>query len=253
MAGMQIIVDDLLTAYDLRGEGRLVVLLHGWGDSSKGLLSLSQVLSNRFQILSIDLPGFGGTQSPKPVWGLDNYAIFLHHTIEKLGLPEPYALVGHSNGGAIAIRAIGMKALSPQKLILLASAGIRTGHTSRKVALKATAKAGRLSTAWLPTKYRKALRGKLYAAAGSDMLLLPELEATFKKVIAQDVQRDAAHIAQPTLLIFAQNDQAVPLENGEKLHTLIKGSQLEVLSDAGHFIHLDQREKVSQLIEGFLA
>jgi pimeloyl-ACP methyl ester carboxylesterase len=253
MAGMQIIVDNLLTMYDIRGEGKLVVLLHGWGDSAKGLSSLSQALSKKFRVLSIDLPGFGNSQAPKTVWRLDNYATFLQHSIEKLGMPEPYALIGHSNGGAIAIRAIGLGLVSPKKLILLASAGVRSGRTSRKVALTAVAKAGKLTTAWMPAQYRKALRGKLYAVAGSDMLLLPELEATFQKVVSQDVQEDAAHIRLPALLIFAENDMAVPIENGKKLHKLIKGSRLEVLPGAGHFVHLDQPAEVTYLIEGFLA
>ncbi len=141
---MQIVVDQLLTTYQLTGSGKLVIWLHGWGDSSQGSLAMQAELAKTFQVLAIDLPGFGGTQAPAEAWGLSDYADFVQKVIEKLGL-KSYVIIGHSNGGAIAIRGLVQGSLRAKKLVLLASAGIRNQYTSRK-----------RSCAW-PPKHGKAL------------------------------------------------------------------------------------------------
>jgi pimeloyl-ACP methyl ester carboxylesterase len=249
---MQIVVNELLTTYETQGKGKLVLLLHGWGDSSKGLRGLIQELSVSHQVLALDLPGFGGTQAPRAVWGLDDYAEFVQAALDKLELKQPYALVGHSNGGALAIRAISLGNLQPQKLVLLAASGIRNKKYLKRALLAIVAKTGNLATLWMPNRYRQALRTSLYGAAKSDMLVMPELQETFKKTVRQDVQTDAANLKLPTLLIYGARDEDVPVAYGETYHRLIKDSRLEVLIETGHFVHLDQPEKVSQLIKEFL-
>jgi pimeloyl-ACP methyl ester carboxylesterase len=183
---------------------------------------------------------------------LDDYARLLAAVLQKLDLGQPYAVLGHSNGGALAIRAISMEQLQPQKLILLAAAGIRTPGARRRWLLQIVAKTGNAATIWMPERYRQRLRRTLYGTAGSDMLAVPHMQETFKKTVRQDVQRDAASLRLPVLLIYAVNDRAVPLEYGDRYHKLIEGSRLEVIKDAGHFVHLDQPVTVAKLIKEFL-
>lgn len=241
-----------MTNYQLTGQGKLIFLLHGWGDSSKGLADLSQALAKNYRVLSVDLPGFGGTQNPKEVWGLDNYSEFIASCFTKLDLKQPYAVIGHSNGGAVAVRALGLKKLQPKRLVLLAASGIRTKQKSRRLILNIIAKTGNIATIWMPERYRKALRQSLYATAGSDMLVAPELEETFKKTVRQDVQNDAANLDLPTLIINGTEDKAVPVQDGQQYKRLIKDSKLEIIDGAGHFVHQDEAQKVEGLIQEFL-
>lgn len=250
---MNVIVNDLLTQYSLTGKGELVVLLHGWGDSSLGLATLNSQLSQNYRVLALDLPGFGGTQPPRETWGLDDYANFVHDLLQKLDLGQPYAIIGHSNGGAIAIRGCALQSLQPRKLILLAAAGVRNTQSARRLVLNVIAKLGKGATFWLPRRVRQALRAGLYSASGSDLLVVAGLQATFKKTVRQDVQADAAKLKLPTLLIYAANDSAVPVADGERYQALIESSRLEIVKDAGHFVQLDQPVQVQQLIEQFLA
>jgi pimeloyl-ACP methyl ester carboxylesterase len=249
---MQVVVDGLMTSYELRGKGRLVLILHGWGDSAKGLKELAGRLAKNYQVLALDLPGFGATEAPKGVWDLDDYARFVSAVSSKLGLEQPYAVVGHSNGGALAVRAVSLKELRPEKLVLMAASGVRTNSRVKRAFIKFIAKTGNIATIWMPEHYRQALRKSLYGVAGSDMLVVPALQETFKKTVRQDVQADAVALDVPTLLIYAANDDAIPLADGKQYHSLIKGSRLEVIPEAGHFVHLDQPQKVAALIEDFL-
>jgi len=252
LLSVNVIVDQLMTNYQLSGKGRLVLLLHGWGDSLATWKDLQKELTEFFQVLALDLPGFGNTETPKEVWDLDNYASFVAGLLTKLGFNQPYAVIGHSNGGALAIRAASLGKLQPKKMVLLASAGVRTNNRIKRFILKIIAKTGNAATFWLPERYRRALRKSLYGVAGSDMLMVPQLQDTFKKTVRQDVQGDAAAISVPTLLIYADGDDAVPLADGKQYQSLIKSSKLEVIARAGHFIHQDQPEQVYHLIKEFL-
>lgn len=241
-----------MTSYQLAGKGKLVLLLHGWGDSKEGLQSIFDHLSKDYQVLAVDLPGFGATQPPKEIWNLDNYAGFVTALLSKLELKQPYAVIGHSNGGALAIRSISLGELKPDKLVLLAASGIRTGSAFKRAVLKIIAKTGNIATIWMPERYRRALRKSLYGVAGSDMLVAPQLVETFKKTVRQDVQLDAAKIEVPTLLIYGSADRAVPLADGHKYKQLIKNSKLEIIDDAEHFLHHEQPHAVENLIKDFL-
>lgn len=241
-----------MTNYQLAGKGKLVLLLHGWGDSSKGLEGLAKHLSSQYQVLAPDLPGFGGTQPPKETWDLDNYSKFVTSLLGKLDLKQPFAVIGHSNGGALTIRSVSQNQLRPTKIVLLAASGVRDGESVKRFVLNVVAKTGNIATFWMPERYRQALRKSLYSTAGSDMLVAPGLEDTFKKTVRQDVQSDAAAISIPTLLIYGTDDKAVPIEDGRKFNSLIKNSKLEVMDGAGHFVHLEESSEVEKLIEEFL-
>jgi pimeloyl-ACP methyl ester carboxylesterase len=249
---VNIVVDSLLTNYQIKGRGKVVLLLHGWGDNLHGLDTVANALASEYQVLSLDLPGFGKTEPPKEVWNLDNYAIFVNHFLDKLKVKDVYTVIGHSNGGGVAIRAISMKELQPKRLVLIASAGIRARGGLRRSALKAVAKTGNIATIWMPSSYRRSLQKRLYGVAGSDMLIVPELKETFKKSVRQDVQKDAANIMIPALIINATEDKAIPLEDGKLFAKLIENSTLEILESNEHFVHHDRQDEVNASIIGFL-
>lgn len=250
---MQVIVDKLLTAYDKSGSGPVVLLLHGWGDNRQSFKTLRNELDKSYQVINLDLPGFGQSQAPNEPWNLDNYADFVSRFLKKIQIDTPLAVLGHSNGGAIAIKGLSTGKFKADKLILLASAGMRSGQKLKKSLLKATAKTGRIATFWLPQSQRQKLRQRLYGAAGSDMMVAPQLEETFKLIVQQDIQDDARRLTLPALLIYGSSDTAVPIKSGQRLAKLIPKSQLIELPAAGHFVHQEAPTEVLGYIKDFLA
>jgi len=251
---MQVIVDSLLTTYHIFGKDKpnTVLILHGWGDNSVSWLKFAGQLASDYQVVVLDLPGFGKTDMPHHVWGLDDYAAFVASFLQKIDL-APYAIVGHSNGGAIAIRGLATGAIGTERLVLLASAGIRTIDGGRKRLLRVVAKAGKVLTLPLPSAARTKLRRKLYTAVGSDLLVAEHMQETFKRVVGQDVQSDAAMLSLPVLLAYGEDDTATPPVYGRLLHQQIDGSTLEILGGATHFLHLDKPQEVLALTKDFLA
>ena len=147
---MQVVVDSLLTNYYRTGTGKTVVVLHGWGDNIAGIAPFLKSLSAHYDVVAMDVPGFGGTQAPETSWGLDEYAQYVQSFTTKLNI-KPYAIIGHSNGGAIAIRAIA-HGLKTEKLVLLASAGVRGDNKKTIGAVRVISKVGKILAKPLPKK-----------------------------------------------------------------------------------------------------
>jgi pimeloyl-ACP methyl ester carboxylesterase len=250
---MQVVVDSLLTHYVRKGSGKALLVLHGWGDSSKGLAGLVDELAKTYDVIALDLPGFGGTQLPPAAWGLTDYAQFAQHFLQKIDAPELYALLGHSNGGAMAIRGLAKRLLKAQKLVLLGSAGIRGEYKGRNHALRIMAKTGKALTTPLPRAVKAKLRRKVYKTIGSDMLVVEALQETFKKVVGDDVRTDAAQLKLPVLIVYGQNDEQTPPRYGELFKQVLPQAQLHIIPDAAHFVHLDQPEQTTTLVQEFLA
>ena len=179
---MQVIVDNLLTNYAEVGKGSSVILfLHGWADSSKTFEGLaSQITENNaeYKAVMLDLPGFGATQSSGNDWDLQDFADFVRKFLDKLSL-RPRTIVGHSNGGAIAIYGLANNVFESDNLILIASAGIRS-KTAKKEILRYASKPAKLGLKLTPKQTQKRLKRKLYSSIGSDYLVAEHMQETFK-------------------------------------------------------------------------
>lgn len=245
---MQVIVDSILTHYVRQGKGKVVVVLHGWGDSAAGLRGICSSLSKRYDVIAIDLPGFGATTAPEQAWGLSDYVTFVQHFLQKIHVGDTWAFVGHSNGGAMVIRGLASGQFTAERAVLIASAGIRNVYKGRNKALRIITKTGKLLSTPLPASIKRRLRRKVYQTVGSDMLVAEHLQETFKRVVSDDVRQDAAKLSVPTLLIYGEADEATPIWYGQQFHQLINGSTLEVLPGAGHFVHLERPAQVEKAI-----
>jgi len=253
---MNLVVANLLTHYErvkpASGPAKLLVIIPGWADTSASWKQVQLELGTEYDTVVVDLPGFGGSQKPAATWGLDEYAGFVREFILKLNTGPAYAIIGHSNGGAIAIRGLATNVLTSTKLILIGCAGIRGHHAGRKSLLKIVTKAGKAITSPLPKGTKLKLRKVVYQKAGSDMLVAEHMTDSFKKVVATDVQQDASTIILPTLLLYGNKDTDTPLQFGEIYQSLIKKSQLKVVPDAGHFVFIDRPTEVLTEIKAFL-
>lgn len=83
--------------------GAPIVFLCGWGMSTEAYHSRLEELGAHFHIYAISLPGFG-RNSPLPLreTNVPAYATLMAETIDHLGLPTPFIIMGHSTGGGVA-------------------------------------------------------------------------------------------------------------------------------------------------------
>lgn len=250
---MQVIVDHILTSYKKYGSGQKVILfLHGWGDSIKSFELLNDFPADKYTSIYLDLPGFGGSARPPLSWGLPEYGRFVGNFLQKIDV-KPYAVVGHSNGGAIAIFSTSSKIIEPKRLVLIGSSGIRSTASAKKMIYKILAKIAKFLIRVLPKHIQDRIKKRLYTKIGSDYMVAEELQDIFKRVVSYDVLKNAAQIKIPSLLIYGSDDYVTPVWQAKKLAGAVKGSKLEIIEGAEHFPHKDQPETVKKLMEEFLA
>lgn len=249
---MQVLVDGVVTEYLDTGNGPTLLFLHGWQDSLKTFDALVSILQDDFRVIRVDLPGFGKSGQPSSVWNLGNYVDFVASFVKKLDL-DVYAFLGHSMGGRITLKGMGEGKFQSQKIILIGSAGIARRKTFKNITFMLLAKFGKVITLVPPFSFFKdSLKRKLYQASGSDYLNAGVLRETFVKIINEDLSENAKKIKIPTLLIWGTDDTETPLADGRRLAIFITGSRLEILENAGHFVHKEKSEKVATFIREFL-
>lgn len=248
---MKAIVDNLAAEYEDGGVGPVLLMLHGWKDSLNTFDELVPLLPG-YRIIRLDMPGFGGSDAPTSAWGVGEYADFVKAFIYKLNI-VPEVIVGHSFGGRVAIKGVGSGVLNPKKLVLIAAAGLARRHTLKNHILAGLAKIGRAFTSVPPLSFwQNWLRLRLYGALGSDYFNSGSLKETFKMVVSEDLSEYAAKITTPTLLIWGRNDTSTPLSQAERIHELIEKSQLDIVMNAGHFVHKEKPAEVAKFITAFL-
>jgi pimeloyl-ACP methyl ester carboxylesterase len=249
---MKIIVDDLAVEYKDEGQGPVLLLLHGWMSSLKSFDALARQLSANARVIRFDLPGFGESEIPKTPWHIADYATFAAHVCTKLDI-QPAAIIGHSLGGRVALKGFADGTFSLPKAVLIASAGVADRKTLRNWSFKMIAKAGKAATAIPPfTLLRAKLRRKLYAAAKSDYASAGAMTQTFLNVIGENLAPIAPLVAVPTLLIWGDEDQTTPLDEGIRLQALMPNAKLDIIEGAGHFVHEEKPEEVAKLIKDFV-
>ena len=94
--------DGAYIHYQMEGDGKPILLVHGWGVSSKFYVNNVDVLKKNFRIVTIDLRGHGLSSKGLHGYILDRLAMDIHEVIEALAL-ENVMLMGWSMGGPIML------------------------------------------------------------------------------------------------------------------------------------------------------
>jgi abhydrolase domain-containing protein 6 len=134
------IQDINLSFYDNDREAQqILVILHGW--NVRGLESWQSFLASAqkelgVRIVAIEMPGFGQSSLPPDVWGVGEYAQFIHEFIQEnfASSSTHISLLGHSFGGGVVSFVAAQNAQYYNTLILLAPAVIRSqkNHTKKQ-------------------------------------------------------------------------------------------------------------------------
>lgn len=250
---MNAVIRSIPTTYERSGRrgSPKILVVHGWGDTAAGWKEFQERLAETSDVLIPDLPGFGATPAPDKAWDLNDYAEFLADFVRELRF-KPDIVIGHSFGGAVAIRGLADNIVLARKLVLLDSAGLRSSYRGHTRSLRALTRAGKVASYALPKTVRKRLRHAVYRTLGPDVSVDAELRETFKRIVTDDVQSSAARLKLPTLLIYGQDDEDTPVQYGRIFHHLIDSSKLEIIPEAGHYVHLDQPDIVLKKLSDFI-
>ena len=234
------------------GEGKPVVLLHGWGSNLEAFTRVQQNLESEFHVFSIDLPGFGKSQEPNEVWGVYEYTEFIEEFCRLKNISNPI-LAGHSYGGRVSIVYASRNPVL--KLVLLDSAGIKPHrplsyyikiYTYKFVRAVLPYIVGRAKANEIIENYRKQAGSSDYKSAS------PVMRQVLVKSVNEDLKGEMPKIKAPTLLVWGENDTATPVSDAKAMEKLIPNAGLVVLKNAGHFAFVEKLGEFLIILNNFL-
>lgn len=88
--------------YYASGKGRTLVFLHGYCEDSTIWNDIAEELEIDYQVVRIDLPGFGRSEAWEEPWGMEAMAQAVHAVLEHLRVSS-FILLGHSMGGYVSL------------------------------------------------------------------------------------------------------------------------------------------------------
>lgn len=113
------------------GDGPAVVFVHGFASDKRVWVAHASSLSDRYRVFGPDLPGHGGTSSPKSdELGFEAMAESLHEWVEFQGL-QRFHLVGGSMGGGVAAAYAAAHPEHVDRLVLFAPYGVASSQPSQ--------------------------------------------------------------------------------------------------------------------------
>lgn len=245
--------------YELLGQERPLLLLHGWelGNPSPGGEALDDLrceLSKNFLVLSPDLPGFGRSEAPHDVWGIEEYARSVLALADQEKFSE-FILCGYSFGGQVAVK---IASLAPQRLshlVIIAGASIRHAPSLRARIFMLGAHFGKLifRLPIVPKDVRDTLAYYLRKGFGIEYLEVRGImRDIFRKVIRQDLRDTMPKLFMPTLLLWGELDTLIPLFDGKEMNRLIPNSKLVVYEGIGHQLPKTKAQEVVSEITKFV-
>ncbi len=216
-----------------------LVYLHGWGQNIEMMEPIAKPFSKKYNVLILDLPGFGLSPEPKEAWTLYDYADMVNFFVKELKMNNPI-LIGHSFGGKISL-CYALK-YKTNKLVLLASPyekKISKPTFKMKVfkLLKKTPFANIAKRHMGSTDYRNA----------SDMM-----RNILVKHVNLDLKDKLKNIKCPTLLIWGTNDEAVDYDDALKLEKLIPDAGLVTYEGCTHYAYLERLNQTISVIDSFI-
>ena len=257
-------------AYTDTGNGRPVLLLHGYGGEIALWHHQVSALSSRYRVLAPDLLGHGFSDKPRLHYTPQLFVKTVTGFFDSLDL-ERVTVIGHSMGGAIAMALAMERPGRVDRVVLIDS--LTPGFTLRTLVLKT---AYSLRHVPLLFKLYLSLPGTLTTRISLSYMLhdktrmTEEMVATFHAVKRLEgfhhtlvsVSRHLGEwnhfgsllrgVKQPTLILWGEQDRYLPVEDGYRLKAAIPDSRLIIIPKTGHIPMWEQPEFVNREIASFL-
>ena len=251
---METIIKGLKTEYIEQGEGIPVLLLHGWGSSFEVYRGIMGALCDRCRLVAVNFPGCGNSETMSEPWNIDDYCDFVEEFIKAVGLDNPI-LIGHSHGGRVIMKLVGLGRLSPPKIVFLDAAGLIPKKSPRQ---RRRARSFKMIKGVLTLPIIRSFSGGLLDKArrhygSADYNAAPEvLRKTMVSLVNTDLRELLPNIKCPTLLIWGETDTATPLEDAKTIESLVPDAGLCVIKGTGHYSFCERPYEAHAILRSFI-
>ncbi len=234
-------IKNIKINYKQYGSGEDIVLLHGWGQNIEMMKPLGDNLSNDHRITIIDLPGFGLSSEPDYAYTIFDYTDLVHELLQELKIDNPI-MMGHSFGGRISI--VYASKYPVKKLVLFGGPCVRHEYKSFKQNFYKKIKNIGIFKPFVNMM-------KNHVGSTDYKNASPLMKEILVKTVNQDLSECAKSIKCSVLLIWGENDEAVPVSEAKELDELLSDSALIVLPGT-HYCYLENLNQVINILYNFI-
>ena len=239
-----------------------LILIHGFGNNLHSWRSITPLLSANYNIFALDLPGFGLSDKPTDYdYSNANQAKTIGEFADALNL-KSFIVGGHSLGGAIAFH-VAMNNNKTTGLVLFNPGIINTGVPEFARYLNLIFPFARVSAKQFANReFREEFLKRSYHNPSivddqvMDGIMMGSktedyLEGT-SSMLSKFYEVNEANlmdqVSNPTLIVFGIEDRNKSLKEALQLKNGFKNSKLELIKDAGHYVHEESPVLVSESI-----
>ena len=244
-----------------------IVLLHGTSASLHTWDGWVESLKGEHRVIRFDLPAFGLTgPHPNNDYSIEAYVFFVRAVLDQLAVKE-FVLAGNSLGGQIAWGTALAIPERVKKLVLIDSAGYPIRSTSVPIGFMVARTPG-LRVLMEHVLPRGVVESSVRSVYGDPNRVKPELVDRYYDLTLRAGNREALafrmdqsasgeeikikSLKLPTLIMWGAKDQLIPLDNGNRFESDIKGSKLTIFGDLGHVPHEEDPLRTADAFKAFL-
>jgi len=252
--------------YVRAGSGPTVILIHGLASSIYSWADVIGPLSAEFDVVAIDLPGFGASSQPADLSFDDNPRAVLG-VMDSLGIEKAH-FVGNSMGGALSLYLAARHPARVDRVVVLDAAGFAMKPNERPFLVQFLASGATAAIAErLPVRRpltRATLNHLIHDRSRVTEERIDEYVAPLQRPGALEATRSLLHsrfderfvpdlalIRAKTLVVWGRFDPWLPLEDADRFVAAISGARKVVL-ETGHMPQEERPAEVAQLIGEFL-
>ena len=236
--------------------GEAVLCLHGSGGNGNVFSGFSRALAESHSPLAFDMPGHARSGSLDGLGSVDRMAEFTIAFADKLALPVPRVLLGHSLGGAVAAE-VALLAPDTVRALVICSTPIAfpaPDPLPDQVRLVTEGKARRNFDRGAyseDTPNEIVFRGFGEDAKTDPRVLYGDLLAMRSWRAVGDLDR-LAKIQAPTLVLYGEDESKDQIDGCQKLASVIPNARAQGIAKSGHMIALEQPGALAEAVSTFL-
>jgi pyruvate dehydrogenase E2 component (dihydrolipoyllysine-residue acetyltransferase) len=243
------------------GDAPPLVFLHGLGGSQSTWQVVLGDLVEQHRVAAIDLPGHGTSdRSAEADYSITGIAHAIAEAVGKLGLSRPI-VVGHSLGGAVALRIAIEQPKLIQGVVALDSAGLGEEISSELTDLMGGQAGTDTARGLLQLFYQdQKLVNERGVAEMAQMQLADGAWAAQQSVAnaafasgrqLQAARLDPAAVSVPVLLIWGEHDRVIPARHAIEALTRFPDASLAIVPNVGHVPQVENPNRTATLITRF--
>jgi pimeloyl-ACP methyl ester carboxylesterase len=246
-------VNGIQLAYDRRGKGTPLVLLHGYPLDHHLWDELAPLLEDTFDLILPDLRGFGESSTIDSFYAMEDYASDLAELLDYLGISKT-ALAGHSMGGYVALAFARLYSERVSGLGLVSSQVLADSEERKQGRYKSAAEVaehGIASVVEMMTPKFTSDEGLQEFARESMERQQPAAYIGALKAMAERVDSSPllSSFNFPVVIVHGDADALIPIDRAREVKAALPQAHLVEISGAGHMPMMEAKEQTAEALK----